>query len=112
MEWASCPLSIFLWNGHLARYQDFPFPILSVSNDSRFPIPDSPLPSLNRKPQLGATLCSRFLAGVSQKESHFSKKSYKGKRSVACQVEDPVVARVSRQLRRANRPPIADKKDF
>ncbi|WP_293084560.1 hypothetical protein, partial [Moorena sp. SIO4A1] len=39
---------------------------------------DSPLPSLNRKPQLGATLCSRFLAGVSQKESHFSKKVLQG----------------------------------
>ncbi|NEQ87151.1 MAG: hypothetical protein F6K26_46125 [Moorea sp. SIO2I5] len=34
--------------------------LLSVSDDSRFPIPDSRFPSSNRKPQLGATLCSKL----------------------------------------------------
>ncbi|NEO17163.1 MULTISPECIES: hypothetical protein [unclassified Moorena] len=52
-------------------------------------------------------------AGVSQKESNLSKKSHQKKRSVQCGVtEDPELARVSRQFIAANRPPIADKKDF
>ncbi|WP_143727453.1 hypothetical protein [Moorena bouillonii] len=88
-------------------------PLLSVSDESRFPIPDSPLPSPNTKPQLGATLCSKLLARVSLTESHLSKKSYKGKRSVQCQVtEDQELARVSGQFIAANRPPTTEKKDF
>ncbi|NEO74195.1 hypothetical protein [Moorena sp. SIO3H5] len=78
VEWASCPLSIFSRFLYTSRFCQSP-----INPDSRFPIPDSRFPSLNTKPQLGATLCSKLLAGVSQKESYLSKKSYKGKRSVA-----------------------------
>ncbi|NEO74194.1 hypothetical protein [Moorena sp. SIO3H5] len=63
MEWASCPLSIF------SRFL----------YTSRFPIPDSPLPSLKRKPQLGATLCSKLYRWGFSEGIKFVKKVLQGK---------------------------------
>ncbi len=72
--------------------------------DSRFPIPDSPLPFLNRKPQLDSW-------GFSEGIKFVKKVSKEVGQCGGVVTEDPELARVSGQFIAANRPP-TNKKDF